>query len=109
MTAPAADLFAFWEADLVKSQGRFEPSIAGALSPIGCALELAPPEWSEQEAGAELGRLFSRQELHAAESQLLAQLAHTPFLDKRGIRAARVLRVAAAQVADGPAAPKSAP
>ena len=90
MTTSSGDLFAFLEADIARTRG-IEPDVAVDLDPVLCASAMATDEWSPDEAAAELARLFTRDSLRAGQTRLLAGLAVTPFVCRRGIRAARLL------------------
>jgi hypothetical protein len=87
------DLFRFLEADL---------SRAGDVETVTCrcayagdvlqrAAELANEEWSEEEAGAELARLSTRDALHGAQTRLISALFANRALDLVGIRMTRII------------------
>src|SRR4051812_47870269 len=84
-------LFAFLEADLAPQVTVASPEAEKDADPVWRALELATPEWSEQEAGAEMALLWDRETLRAAQTRLVAALHRCPFVHRRGIRAARIL------------------
>src|SRR3954447_20752423 len=94
VTTSAGDLFSFLEADLVRTTSDRRPSRVTDPDPVRRALELATDEWSEGEAGEELAGLFGREELRVGRRRLFAALYRSPFLQLRGVRAARILGVA---------------
>lgn len=102
MSMSAGDLFAFLELDVAKVEHARPAMGATDGDPVLRALELATAEWSEVEAGAELARLHGRAEIRAGQTRLLAALCRSPFVEVRGIRAARVLWSALDQSTEDP-------
>jgi hypothetical protein len=87
------DLFRFLEADL-SSAGALDTVAGGGEYPeevLQRAAELANDEWSEEEAGAELARLSTRDALHAAQTTLIGALFANRALDLVGIRMTRII------------------
>lgn len=70
---------------------------------VSRALELANDDWTEQEAAVELARLAEgdRARLLEAYEQLVARLIGTSVVDRRGVRAARVVSRATRLVSTG--------
>jgi hypothetical protein len=87
------DLFRFLEADL-SSAGSLDTVPGGPGKPVDVlqrAAELVNDDWSEEEAGAELARLSTREALHAAQTRLISSLAANRALDLVGIRMTRII------------------
>ena len=91
MATSFGDLFAYLEADVIQTQSMRPPPVPRGMDVILRALEIATDEWTEGEAGAELARLFRRDELWAGQTRLLGALQRSPLVQLRGIRASRVL------------------
>ena len=70
---------------------------------VARAFELANDDWTEQEAAVELARLAEgdRARLLEAYEQLVAQLIRTTVVDRRGVRATRVVSRATRLVSTG--------
>ena len=91
MTTTSCDLFAFLEANVRQVQEDRRRAGGPAVDAVLRALELTSDEWSEEEAAAELAGLLGHKDLLVGQRHLLALLSVTPFAQRRGIRAARIM------------------
>ncbi len=91
MPTPNDELFDYLERSLVAAEDFDLPDALCSRDPLELAMELANDEWSEDEAGRELARRASYDDIRLAQANLLCTLMRNPAVDIRGIRMSRIL------------------
>lgn len=87
------DLFAFLEADLAEAAPAPAPSATAenAVRLLQRAAQLITADWPEDEAARELARTSRYEDLRDAHLLLLRALLRSPFVERKGIRVARIM------------------
>jgi predicted nucleic acid-binding protein len=87
------DLFDFLEADLAGPAPDPEVAVAreDAVPLLQRAAQLVTADWAEDEAARELARTTRYEDLRDAHLLLLRALLRSPFVERKGIRIARIM------------------
>lgn len=91
MSTPYEELFDYLERSLVDAEDFEIPAALEWRDPLELAAELANDDWPEDEAGREVVRRASYDEIRQAQASLLCELMRNPCVDVRGIRMSRIL------------------
>jgi hypothetical protein len=85
------DLFAFLEAELAGDPPTPAAHAEEAVPLLQRAAQLVTADWPEDEAARELARTSRHEDLRDAHLLLLRALLRSPFVERKGIRIARIM------------------